>query len=520
MKTLLILLLLSLSLLAENMSLGPFNKPGFVPQEELIKAKQEAERLKKKRLEDERELFNRRQAELMADSEEKEKKRKEQARKLQQQEEKKRLRQAQLLKQKQIKDQIEANLLNARMEEERKRLLEEARKSLQTPELEQIQEPKEGPIFELTPIQENLNLNNPDDIKTELANTGRLRYLLLHSADTPEAVKEYIRFLNTLSREYDLDFAFSYNGVVQKEMETSTLGAGGKYDMLVSYTPAESTQLALKSEGLHQIGQYSSASFRNEIGVLSSTSATYGNASLFLSELWVQQSFSDFIVRAGKIDPSSFFDSYIYKSDSRFFFSSTFSKDPYNAYPDSGLGLAVRYVQDGYYISAEATDANAVKDKLDNTLFSEEEYYTALEFGVTPKDGSKYHLTVWHKDKANIAKTKEAKGAIASLAQAMDKSTHLILRAAVSDNATAKRYASLGLGKTSLFQEHDITGLAIGTLVPSKDTDRTQTTVETFYRIDPMPSVQISADLQFVHHPSKSDQSWAVLPGMRLRLLF
>lgn len=518
MKTLLIFLFLSLSIFAENMSLGPFNKPGFVTQEELLRTKQEAERLKRKRAEEELELFNKHQAAIMAENNEK--KRKEQAQRLRQQQEAKRRKQAQLLKQKKIKDQIAANLLQARQEKERKRRFNEALESAQESEPQQIQELQEGPIVELTPMQENLHLSNPDDIKSELANTSRLRYILLHSPDTPEAVKEYIRFLNTLSREYDLDFAFSYTGVMQSELASSTQGGGGKYDMLMSYTPTESTQFALKTEGLHQIGSYSSTSFKNEIGALSSTSAPYGTTSLFLSELWLQQTFSSLIVRAGKIDPSSFFDSYLYKSNSRFFFSSTFSNDPYNAYPATGLGLATRYVQDNYYISAEATDANAVIDELDNAFLSEKEYYTALEFGVTPKDGSKYHLTTWHKDKASIAKTKEAKGIIASIVQAMDKDVHLIIRGAVSDNASAKRYASLGLGKTSLFIEHDISGLAIGTLVPSKDADKTQTTLETFYRIDPIPGVQISADLQFIYHPSRADQVWAVLPGMRLRLLF
>lgn len=509
-----LILLLSLTLFAKNMSLGPYNDPEFKTQIQLTQEKEAREKAADLKNKKALEVFEKRQLELKEIEQKAEDARQLKAKnkKLQKEAEKQELKNAQARK------KIQDNLLQAKKQEKEKKAFQKQEEKLFAKQYAIELENEAKSDLELVPQQADMSINNPDDIETELNNINRLRYLLLYSKNTPESIKEYILFLNSLQEDYNLDIAFSYRGIAQAELDQGIASAGGKYDLTARYRPQEGTDIAIRVEGRNQVGNYSSTEFKNEIGSLSNTSASYRNEDLYLAQLWIQQDINDFVIRAGKIDPTSFIDSHQFKSSARFFFNATFSSSPYNSFPPLGLGVAAKYVKDKYYINSEITDSNAVSGGKNNDVFQKHEFYSAAEVGITPADGSKYHITAWHRDSSDTRP--ESKGAVLSMAQALDPDTHLILRGALSDHATAKRYASIGLGKLSLFKEHDISGLAIGTLVPSKESERTQTTIESFYRIDPLPGVQLSADLQFIYHPSRGEQDWAILPGFRLRVLF
>jgi len=515
MKISLIILFLPLSIFADNMTLGPYNSPEFKTQIQLTKEKDILE--KKAALKNKKalEVYETRRLELKKIEKKAEEGRQLKAKHLQLKKEE----QAQEHRNIQARKKIEINLAQAKKQEKEKKRIHEKEMALLLAKQE-VKEVKvqEQASLDLIPEQADMSINNPDDIETELNNIDRLRFLLLHSTRTPESVKEYIRFINSLQEDYNVDIGFAYRGIAQAEFGKEIASTGGKYDLTARYRPQEGTDIAMRIEGRHQTGKYSSTEFKRKVGSLSSTSASYRDEDIYLAQFWIQQDVNNFIFRAGKIDPSSFIDSHQFKSSSRFFFNATFSSSPYNSFPALGLGIATKYAQPRYYISAEATDANAVAGGINKDVFTKNEIYSALEVGLTPKDGSKYHVTAWHRDLSHSKP--ESKGLILSAVRAINTDTHLIIRAAYSDHATAKQYGSLGIGKLSLFQEHDISGLAIGTLVPSDENERTQTTLESFYRIDPLPGVQISADLQFIYHPSRGTQNWAVLPGFRLRILF
>jgi len=525
MKIFVLVVFLFLSLFASNMSLGPYNKKNYTTAKELKENRLKEIQKRKKELEIQLKRFHKRQAELKQKRLEEKLKRRE-ARRIQEElKEKKRLEKIRIQEEKARLEKEEKLRLKreyeALREQKEKELLN--KKNIKPPK-EQIDDNNNTQSndynLSLTPEQADISINNPDDIETELSNINRLRYLLLHSPGTPEYIKDYIRLLNELEEKYNIDLAFSYRSIIQAENESSNVSGGGKYDFTLRYRATESTQFALKLEASHKAGKYTSNEIRQSAGSLTSTSASYKSEDPYLSQLWMQQKIQNFHIRAGKIDSSSFIDSHLFKSNSRFFFNGTFSTSPYNSYPQDGIGIAMQYIKPRYYISTEITDANAIKDEIDDTFFSKKEYYTAIEFGITPEDGSKYHITAWHIDDSNITQKPEAKGMIASFVQTLDADTHLIIRAAYSDNAIAKRYASIGLGRMSLFKEHDISGIAIGTLVPSDETKRTQTSIESFYRVDPLPGIQLSADLQFIYHPSDNTENWVILPGVRLRILF
>jgi len=515
MKFTMLILLLSLSIFAKNMGLGPYNQPEFKTQIELKEEKEKWEKEAALKNEKAVKAFEKRQLELKKIEQKAEDARQLKAKNKRLAQEHQAQQKRNLIARKKIQDNLEEA---KRQEKEKKLFQKQEEKMLLAKKDSKVVKKEESLSLELTPEQADMSINNPDDIETELNNIDRLRYLLLYSTHTPESIKEYIRFLNYLKEDYNLDFAFAYRGIAQAELDKDISSAGGKYDITARYRPQESTDIAIRLEGRNQIGSYSSTEFKKEIGSLSNTSASYRDEDLYLAQFWLQQDFNNFVFRLGKIDPTTFIDSHQFKSSARFFFNATFSASPYNSFPALGLGIAGKYVKDKYYVNAEVTDANAVSGGSNHNIFKKTALYSAVEFGITPKDGSKYHITTWHRDPSETKV--ESQGAILSMAHALDPDTHLILRGAVSDHATAKRYASVGVGKLSLFEEHDISGLAIGTLVPSNNEERTQTVLESFYRIDPLPGVQLSADLQFIYHPSRGTQTWAVLPGFRLRVLF
>ena len=518
MKLLTLLLFLSLFLYAQNMSLGPFNDPEFKTIEQRQLEKEAREKELEERNKAQVKAFEKRQLELREKRREAYKKRLEKARL------KKALEEERLAQEEALRKEKEA-LLQKRLKEEAKveEKIKEQERKREAPQEQAIKEQEDG-NFTLTPSQDNILINSPDDIESDIANIYRLRDILLRSKNTPEFMKDYILFLEELNEEYNLDLTFSYRGIAQSELDSNTYAGGSRYDLTLRYRATEQTHFAFKVDVFNQIGQYSSSEFKDEFGALSATSAVYRNDDPYLSQAWLKHSGNNFLVRAGKLDSSSLIDSHLFKSSTRFFFNSTFSASPYNAYPANGIGIVGRYSRSEYYLTAEVTDANAVRDEIDDSFFSENEYYSALEFGLTPEDGSKYHITAWHKDP--VEGKEEAQGLIGSFVQTIDPDTHLIIRGALASEAKAEKYASIGIGKFSLFKEHDISGLAIGTLVPEKsnDTDelkqRTQTSIESFYRIDPVPGIQLSADLQLIYHPSKGTQTWAILPGLRLRIIF
>lgn len=520
MKLITFLLLFTFTLFAGNMTLGPYNKEDFITIEEQAQRAASIQRAQNIKETQKLKAFYKRQNELRAQRHAARKERLKIAKEKQEKIEK----EQQLLRDEKARKQIQENL---RVQEEEERYKQRVQNDYEEKQRQLLREKTKRLALQdsvdsnlsLTPEQADISINNPDDIDTELANINRLRYLLLYSPRTPEFIKDYIRLLDELNENYNIDLAFAYRGIAQAELDSGTLGGGGKYDITMRYRPTEETSIALRFDGRHQVGQYSSTEFKNEFGSLTSTSASYREEDFYLSQLWVQHEIGDFLFRTGKIDPSSFIDSHLFKSNSRFFFNGTFSTSSYNSYPANGLGLAGKYKQQNYYFAAEITDANGVREEMVDDIFTEKEFYSAVEFGITPKDGSKYHITAWHRDSSK-KKEEESKGLIGSFVEALDTNTHLIIRGAFSDHSKAKRYASLGLGKFSLLQEHDISGIAIGLLVPSDEQDRSQTSIESFYRIDPMPGVQLSADLQVIYHPSEGEQTWAILPGVRLRVLF
>jgi len=367
---------------------------------------------------------------------------------------------------------------------------------------------------------ESNNVISDEDVTESLSEINRLRNLLIQNPNTPLLIKKSSQALKDLEDDYDLDLGFNYIVVGQYDMVSGEKAAGGDLDIFGVYTPLQDIKIGFKIETRHLIGALSSNDFKNSIGSLYRTSPGFDKESPSLIELWWQIKKENYAFRFGQIQPDNFIDNYVYKSSTRYFMSGALSSNPYNAYPSYGFGIKGIYKFDTkYYIAGEVTDANAEKGKFKSTFFTEKEFYSAVEFGITPKDGSKYHLTLWHRDETD--KHVEAKGGVLSLVTTVKENIYLFTRAALSQGADVRRYVAIGAGQSTMFTSNDLTTIAIAIAEPEDSTNaRTQTTLESFYRINLYPGVQLTGDIQLLYHPSYSYENWAVIPGFRLRVFY
>ncbi len=364
-------------------------------------------------------------------------------------------------------------------------------------------------------IQETLSM---DDIDAHMEELKTDRQRLLENENIPDWLRNGIGGLNYLKERYNLDIGMAYRGVAQYEGVTGSFGGGGNIDIFGRYKPTKNSSFGFNLRARHNYGSYSSNEFANRIGSLYAVSPSYENLSPYLTEFWYQYLLSDLTVRLGFINRNSFIDNSFYRNQNRYFLSSTFSLSPYNALPENGLGLVLKYKKPKYYTIAYVADSDAKKgESLGNALDRDTKFYSALELGLTPEDG-KYYVTLWNKDSSDLNKDKN-KGAIFSANKIFENNYKFFTKYAISSKSTEKEHLEFGVGRKDIYREHDLISMAFSISNPSEDL-KTQTTTEIFYRYNIYYGVQLTTSMQIVNNPSKSDENWAILPGVRVRMVF
>jgi hypothetical protein len=356
-----------------------------------------------------------------------------------------------------------------------------------------------------------------DDVDSNIKEIKNIREALLKNPEVPIWIKDSIKGLKSIKDDYGIDLAFALRGVVQSDLISQQIGSGANLDIVTMYKANENSTVGLKVNIRGQIGKYSSGGFTDAIGSLYSTAPAYGYRDILITEFWYQHLFDNISLKFGIIDPDSFIDNSFYKSSNNYFFNSSVSSAPYASMPNSGLGIALKYKTDNFFITGQLNDADAKVDNSMKHIYEDKlAIYSAIEFGLTPKK-NKYYLTLWHKDIGNNSKS--AKGMIISLNQTLDENNKIFIKYAVSNDALTQQNLSLGWGKTDLLDKNDIFGIAYSNTKADKDS-QAQNNLELFYRYDYYYGIQLTGDIQFIKNPLKSDKNFAVLPGIRVRVVF
>lgn len=357
-----------------------------------------------------------------------------------------------------------------------------------------------------------------DDVDSHMEEIITDREGVLRDERIPEWFKETIRGLNFIKEKYGIDMGIAYRGVAQYEGVSENFAGGGNLDLFGRYKPNATSTIGFNLRSRHTYGPYSSSDYANNIGSLYAVSPSYENLYLFVTELWYQYKAESFTARFGFVNRNSFIDNSFYKNQNRYFLSSTFSLAPYNSLPDNGLGMVLRYKKPTYYALAYAADSDVKKgESLGNILDREIKLYSAVEFGLTPEDG-KYYVTLWNRDSNEIANDKN-RGAIFSLNKAFENNYKVFAKYALSDSSTEKEHFEFGFGRRDLYREDDLISMAFSISRPSEDL-RTQSAAELFYRYDAYYGIQLTTSMQIINNPSKSEEDWALLPGVRVRMIF
>jgi hypothetical protein len=180
--------------------------------------------------------------------------------------------------------------------------------------------------------------------------------------------------------------------------------------------------------------------------------------------------------------------------------------------------MVLRYKKPSYYALAYAADSDVKKgESLGNILDRDIKLYSAVELGFTPQDG-KYYVTLWNRDSEDAEKDKN-RGAIFSLNKMLENNYKVFAKYALSESSTEKEHFEFGFGRKDLYRVDDLISMAFSISRPSEDL-RTQSTTELFYRYDVYYGVQLTTSMQIINNPSKSQEDWALLPGVRVRMIF
>lgn len=357
-----------------------------------------------------------------------------------------------------------------------------------------------------------------DDLDAHIEETKTDRQRLLEDENAPEWFKDGIRGLDYIKEQYGIDMGIAYRGVAQYEAVSENFAGGGNLDLFGRYQPSKSSTIGFNLRSRHTYGPYSSSQYAENIGSLYAVSPSYEERPLFVTELWYQYKLDSFTARLGFVNRNSFIDNSFYKNQNIYFLSSTFSLSPYNALPENGLGLVLKYKKDKYYTIVYVADSDTKKgESLGNILGRDIKLYSALEFGLTQED-AKYYVTLWNRDSQDATKDKN-KGAIFSANKMFENNYKVFAKYAFSDSAIEKEHFEFGFGLKDIYREHDLISMAFSVSHPSKDL-KTQSTTEIFYRYNIYYGIQLTTSMQVVNHPSKSEENWALLPGVRVRMIF
>lgn len=339
------------------------------------------------------------------------------------------------------------------------------------------------------------------------------RYLL------PGFEKRVVTELENLNKNYKLDIGFATTSVYQRS--TLSTGqyeaAGGDFKVFGTWKLVDRGvdnwgMLGFSCDERFKYTSLEPAFFGPTIGIFGRTVAGFDQQRFLLVQLWWEHHLGDeFIIRFGKVDTSDYIDSYRYQSPTLGFLTPPLEDMPTIPYPSKGPGFAMvfRPIEDFYFTFA-MSERNSVKSwvRFDN-FFDDPEYFTAFEIGYQPDlegfgEGD-FHFTYWYADHVRRFGIPSGQGFAISAQQVYTKSFIPFARYSYGDgHATFFRQScAIGFGiETPFGRKEDVYALGFGWKQPfNKDFDP-QYVIETFYRLQLTPSMQITPDLEiFFNRP-------------------
>ncbi|MHC5061667.1 MAG: carbohydrate porin [Planctomycetota bacterium] len=250
--------------------------------------------------------------------------------------------------------------------------------------------------------------------------------------------------------------------------------------------------------------------FSESLGLSSLTNDSSTNDSEFRTFAWHQKLLDGRMeVRAGQLKPSSLFNSNAYASDDmRSFLSTPLSSEPSRTHPGPGVGVILTgEILDDVFLGGALADAAGQGEFLDFHSFFKGNYMTNAYVAWKPMieglgQGS-YQFAMYSVDATDTEAYSRGFGI--NLAQDISNDRALFLKYNQSDKRRPKVRKSLGAGImwTNPFGcGQDWLGLGTGWSEPTDRNLRDEYLVESFWRMQLTPAVQLTPGVQLWFNPS------------------
>lgn len=344
-----------------------------------------------------------------------------------------------------------------------------------------------------------------------------------------------------LEREFGLTLGADYNALVQHASaspgeEDATAGVTRLYGEWKPFNrnAANASTLVFKLENRHRLGTaIAPGQLGPEIGYAGITGVGFSAAGSLLTNLYWYQRFPEnrFAFAAGIVDVTDYVDVYGLVNSRTDFLNKAFLTDPTIPTPDQGVGTRARYLTDkNFYVLGGVADANG--DPSDpgsaiDSLVNTHELFKHIEVGwigsFEKRLSENIHVTAWQVDAREVAQVDDGWGIAFSFSRELYDRWMPFFRAGYSDGGGAilERSVSVGLGY-QVNVRNDYLGLGANWGRPPEEATAGQSedqyTFEAYYRIQALPELAITPDVQFIVNPAldPSEESLWIL-GLRVR---
>jgi hypothetical protein len=247
-----------------------------------------------------------------------------------------------------------------------------------------------------------------------------------------------------------------------------------------------------------------------DIGSLWGTTNGFNEEPFLVKELyWQQQFFGEkAILRLGRLDPTNYYDSNVWQSDSKYFMNQAFSSFPVRVFPSPGVGFNLKlHLADWLSVSTGVQNAQGDATMDDGDFWDFLAVWTATEVAVTPDipglGRGNYRVTYWYR--ADVGSTPQDDGVDLSFDQECGKHFVPFFRYGYNEGnaGSISNMISGGVGYRGMFlSRSDILGAAFSWGEPTKPGVRSQYATEIFYRLQVSPDNQFTIGYQWIIDPS------------------
>ena len=343
--------------------------------------------------------------------------------------------------------------------------------------------------------------------------------------------------------QFGVDYTHLYQSLSDKtsgaEHDAASAGIARFYGKWELFNRGQDNMgsLVFKVDHRHRSGDTTPSALGGNAGYLSQTGMLFSDKDLVLVDFYWQQKLNKntgFIL--GKYDPNDFFHVLGYANPWTSFSNLDTLQNMSIALPDNSYGVGFgHWFNDSVYLISALNDANGSVDT--DEPFEGSDFYKSVEMGWTPSREERYftnvHVSLWHMDGRDSygvddTSSDESKGVALGANYTWDMEWMLFGKLGFSDVETGNEpqlyEQSMTLGMLKYFKKRsDLFGLSvshgeIADEVVNAASD-SQTTWETFYRLQVSENMSVTANVQCLIDPAlnnEDDQVWVT--GLRLRV--